>query len=296
MTYHAGELLIQTRVGVQAAADRLQKLIGSVVSPAAQDFLKPQQWAIASTVDQNHQVWASLLIGEAGFLTGNDRSIHIHAVESDDPLWESQSDQQSDQLMGLLAIDLATRRRLRINGSIQRTPQGIHLYVNQVYFNCPKYIQMRQLIGMSEEMSETNQTAQWSDFLDLKQQQLIAQADTFFIASLHPTHGADASHRGGQPGFVKVLQPDRLLFPDYAGNNMFNTLGNIAVNPNVGLLFINFVTGETLQLTGRAQIIWDADSEFVGAERLIEVQLDRIRATTIPLRWQFVEYSPANPA
>lgn len=288
MTYHAGELLIQTRVGVQAEADRLKRLIGSVISPAAQDFLKPQQWAIASTVDQNHQVWASLLIGEAGFLATSDRHLQIQAAESDDPLWENL---QSDQLMGLLAIDLATRRRLRINGFAQRTPDGLFLHVNQVYFNCPKYIQMRQLL----ETSEANQTAHWSEFLNLKQQQSIAQADTFFIASLHPTHGADASHRGGHPGFVKVLQPDRLLFPDYAGNNMFNTLGNIAVNPKVGLLFIDFVTGETLQLTGTAQIIWDANSEFVAAERLIEIQIDRIRVATTPLRWQFVEYSPANP-
>ncbi len=288
MTYHSGELLIQTRVGVQAEADRLQKLIGSVISPTAQDFLKPQGWAIASTVDQNHQVWASLLIGEAGFLATSDCSIQIQVVESDDPLWENL---QFNQLMGLLAIDLATRRRLRVNGRAKKTPYGIFLHVDQAYFNCPKYIQMRQFL----KMSEPNQTVRWSETLDLKQQQAIAQADTFFIASLHPEHGADASHRGGNPGFVKVLQPARLLFPDYAGNHMFNTLGNIAVNPQVGLLFIDFVTGETLQLTGTAQIIWDANSEFVGAERLIEVQIDHIRAAKTSLRWQFVEYSPANP-
>jgi uncharacterized protein len=178
MTYHAGELLIQSRVGVQAEADRLKKLIGSVISATAQDFLQPQRWAIASTVAQNHQVWASLLTVEAGFLATSDGCVQIQAVESDDPLWENLP---LNQPMGVLAIDLATRRRLRLNGKAKKTPDGILLHVDQVYFNCPKYIQMRQFL----EVADANQTVQWSDLLDCNQQQSIAQADTFFIASLH---------------------------------------------------------------------------------------------------------------
>ena len=80
---------------------------------------------------------------------------------------------------------------------------------------------------------------------------------------------------------------------------MFNTLGNLAVNPRSGLLFIDFERGHTLQLTGRAEIIWDADrtAEFVGAERLVAFEIDRVLAiaNANSRHWQFVEYSPANP-
>ncbi|MBD2020206.1 pyridoxamine 5'-phosphate oxidase family protein, partial [Leptolyngbya sp. FACHB-36] len=122
--------------------------------------------------------------------------------------------------------------------------------------------------------------------------------DTFFIASLHPTHGADASHRGGYPGFVQV-DSERLVFPDYSGNNMFNTLGNLQVNPSAGLLFIDFEQGHTLQLTGSATIVWEPEriATVAGAERLVEFQVQQVQQTSCAsrLRWQFVEYSPANP-
>ncbi len=98
----------------------------------------------------------------------------------------------------------------------------------------------------------------------------IRRADTFFIATSHPEAGADASHRGGMPGFVRV-EGDRLVWPDYAGNAMFNTLGNIALHPRAGLVFPDFEAGATLQLTGRAAVDWDRDraGSFPGAERLV---------------------------
>lgn len=80
---------------------------------------------------------------------------------------------------------------------------------------------------------------------------------------------------------------------------MFNTLGNIAINPQTGLLFIDFESGSTLQLTGKTSIIWDAQqmTEFVGAERLVEFQIEQVLFITdaSPLRWRFGEYSPYNP-
>ena len=81
---------------------------------------------------------------------------------------------------------------------------------------------------------------------------------------------------------------------------MFQTLGNIAVNPQAGLLFIDFKTGRTLQLTGRAHIVWDQERsvEFVGAERLVEFDIDEVIEITgaHSLDWRFLDYSPENPA
>jgi hypothetical protein len=132
-----------------------------------------------------------------------------------------------------------------------------------------------------------------------KQRRWIREADTFFVASSHSDGGVDASHRGGNPGFVQVVNESRLVWPDYSGNMMFQTLGNIAVNPRTGLLFIDFKKGDTLQLTGQASINWEVNRaiNFPGAERLVEFDIEEaVEITnTIPFRWQFIESSPFNP-
>ena len=122
----------------------------------------------------------------------------------------------------------------------------------------------------------------------------IASADTFFIASGHrgegesPTFGMDASHRGGDPGFVQV-DGDTLVFPDYAGNNHFNTIGNLVADPRAGLLFVDFERGSLLQLTGRATIDWDSDAvaRIPGARRLVTFAIEEIveLPAALPLRW-----------
>ncbi|MCI0605928.1 pyridoxamine 5'-phosphate oxidase family protein, partial [bacterium] len=95
------------------------------------------------------------------------------------------------------------------------------------------------------------------------------------------------------------VNSNRILFPDYSGNKMFNTLGNITVNPNAGLLFLDFEKGNTLQLTGKAQVIWEEEriAEFAGAERLVEYEIEQVIEITAAtnLSWRFLSYSPSNP-
>ncbi|MBW4634190.1 MAG: pyridoxamine 5'-phosphate oxidase family protein [Iphinoe sp. HA4291-MV1] len=297
MLYHSGELAVQARAGVQAEADRLGKSIGSIIKPTAQDFLRHQRLAIASTVETSGRVWASLLTGEPGFVQAVDEeTVWVKTTPINNELL-SKNLLATDEI-GLLVIDLSTRRRLRVNGKAKVQSHGIHIQTNQVYFNCPKYIQVRHLETEVPTLHQAHQT-QRTETLTSDQQHWIIQVDTFFIASFHPESGADASHRGGNPGFVKVLNASKLLFPDYSGNNMFNTLGNLVINPNAGLLFIDFEHGSTLQLTGKATIVWDAERavEFAGAERLIEFQIEQVLEKTgvNSLRWRFGEYSPFNP-
>lgn len=86
---------------------------------------------------------------------------------------------------------------------------------------------------------------------------LIAQADTFVLGTTHADRGNDTSHRGGPPGFVQVDQSGTTLaWPDYPGNNLFNSLGNLALDPTAALLIADFTTGTTLHLTGSAEVIW----------------------------------------
>jgi len=204
--------------------------------------------------------------------------------------------------IGVLVLEPATRRRMRLNGRVaERGRGGIYVRAEQVYSNCRKYIQARTWeykTGVAED--QVMHAVRREAALTEQQQHLISQADTFFIASHYPESGANASHRGGSPGFVRVLNPNALAWGDYSGNSMFQTLGNIAANPNAGLLFIDFERGNTLQLTGRARIAWNAKraAEFVGAKRVVEFHIDEVigiqNATS--LRWRFLDYSPFNPA
>ncbi len=295
MKYHAGELAVQAQAGVLEEAHALGQRMGGVLQPTAQKFLENQQLAIVSTVDADG-IWASLLTGQPGFVEAVDEHTARITVTGTHPLSQKL---ESHKLIGLLIIDLATRRRLRINGVVSHLdPQAILIHVDQAYFNCPKYIQARDI---QAEMAQDLGSSSIHSFETLtpSQQEWIEQADTFFMASVHSASGADASHRGGYPGFVQVLDAHTLLFPDYAGNHMFNTLGNLLTNPRAGLLFIDFEKGQTLQLTGTTQILWKDEhlSNFAGAERLIQFRIAHGIETTsaTSLRWQFREYSPANP-
>ncbi|MBD2168435.1 pyridoxamine 5'-phosphate oxidase family protein [Calothrix membranacea FACHB-236] len=297
MSFHSGEIIVQTQAGVREEAQRLCHVISSSIKPSAEEFLRQQQLAVASTVDTNARVWASLLTGQPGFITAlNTQTIQINAIPiATDPLHPNL---QSNDDIGLLVIDLINRRRLRLNGKAEVYQENIKVEIQQVFFNCPKYIQVRHIQKAVTDSIEAPETFV-TDTLNETNQLWITQADTFFIASYHPESGADASHRGGFPGFVQVVNSHQLIFPDYSGNNMFQTFGNLSVNPNAGLLFIDFAQGHTLQLTGKAKIIWDAErlTEFAGAQRLVEFDIEQVLESknATSLCWRFGEYSPVNP-
>src|SRR5262245_6206438 len=279
--YHSGELSVQERAGVREMADRIGRSIGSTIPPRAQDFLKSQPLVVIGSVDPGGQVWASLLTGVPGFVQVLDEeNVRIQAqTATGDPLNDNLA---ANAAVGLIAIDFATRRRMRLNGLAKVGLDGaIHIHAQQVYSNCPKYIQPRQWRD-SEPKNALIPVVERQEVLALDQQRWIGAADTFFIATHHPGGGTDASHRGGPPGFVLVLNHQRLVWPDYAGNTMFQTLGNIEVNPSAGLLFIDFEKARTLQITGRARVLWDEKNiaEFAGAERVVEFNVDEVIQTS----------------
>ena len=294
--FHEGERAVQARAGVAAEARGLGRGISSGIPPGAQPFLEAQRLAVLAGIDTAGHVWASLVTGNPGFITAPSlRRLRLAAGLSDaDPLADGLS---SDRPLGLLVIDPERRRRLRVNGRVIRANRtAIEIATEEVFGNCPKYIQARA----PEQGAHTRGAiSRWGTTFTVEQRLAIERADTLFIASVHAARGADASHRGGQPGFVRVLDERRLRIPDYAGNNMFQTLGNITTDPRVGLLFVAFDTGTTLQLTGRARILWDVldRAGLPGAERAVEVEVDEVVeiAGQGPLGWRFVEYSPFNP-
>jgi uncharacterized protein len=294
-TWHAGELEVQRRANVGQVSDGG---IRSTIPEAAARFLAAQCFVVLASTDRHGQPWASLRVGQPEFLRVIDPvtvSTAPFALEGD-PLLENL---RSNPDVGLLIIDFATRRRVRINGECEVQPDAsLVVHARQVYGNCQQYIQERVLETTVPQNGHAKFKSNTSE-LNTDQQAWIRSADTIFIASAHPEYGADASHRGGNPGFIHVENSRRLVIPDYNGNRMFNTLGNIAVNPRAGLLFPDFDGGRTLQLSGRAAIDWDSDrKDFPGAQRLLIFEIEHLIEIEQPtLRgYRLKSYSPFNPS
>jgi len=296
-TYHDGELAVQKRAGVQAMAARIGHGIRTQIPRPAADFLSEQRFAVLGALADDGRMWASIVTGEPGFLSAIDvDTLRVSAApSSDDPLadvWSRPAE------VGLLAIDFAERRRMRINGNSRPAGRGLEIATEQVYANCPKYIQARE-ITPSAAPAAAGRRAVHSPALGPEASRIVSSADTFFVASAVPGLGADVSHRGGEPGFVTVVDDRTLLWPDYSGNTMFQTLGNIAKDGRTGLLFVDFTTGDVVQLTGTARILWDDPriARTPGAERLVEFTVEHLveRVGAVPFQWRLVDRSPFNP-
>ena len=301
-TFHEGEMALQESVGAREQLAQVGSLVIRGEMPQQhRDFFAQLPFLVAGTVSADGQPWASVLAGAPGFIQSpNARELHVNAVPvAGDPLAESLT---VDAPVGLLGIQPHTRRRNRMNGHVtSRDAHGFSVHVDQSFGNCPKYIQAR--LPEYVDAPQRDVEAWRGDEPDEAARAMIRRADTFFIATAHPlalqsgsaAQGVDVSHRGGRPGFVKV-EGSLLTVPDFLGNSFFNTLGNIAVNPRCGLLFIDFESGDLLYLAARAEILSEgAELEsFEGAQRLLRMRVSSVRRLhgALPLRWSGGQLSP----
>ncbi|MET0900650.1 MAG: pyridoxamine 5'-phosphate oxidase family protein [Mycobacterium sp.] len=259
MGFHEGELAVQRAAGVQLQARRLQGMLDPAdLSGGADTFLSRQTFAALTARDRGGVLWTSPLAAAAGFLRGHDAVLRIAArPRAGDPLRDMPVGQQ----VGLIAIDLNARRRIRINGILaEADDEALVVDVDQAYGNCPQYIHPHRL--EPSVLAPADATGfERGTVLTQAAQALVAGADTFFLGTTHPTRGNDASHRGGPAGFVRVASPTQVWWPDFAGNNMFNSFGNLAVDDEAALLFTDFTTGATVQMSGAARLQWTQPGE-----------------------------------
>ncbi len=293
--FHAGEQAVQTRLGVRETTEHWgRQVIRSWLPQQHRDFYTQLPFVVAAANDADGRVWATMLTGKPGFVQSPDPTglVFQTKVLPGDAL-EHALGAGTD--LGLLGIELSTRRRNRVNGTITEIGKaGIRFDVGQAFGNCPQYITERDLHPVEVEPNDA--VADSATRLDEAAQDWIRTADTLFIASGYrdrgsggASNGMDASHRGGAPGFVKVLSDTRIVFPDYAGNNHFNTIGNLTLDPRVGLLVVDFENGGLLQISGRATIDWDSPevASHPGAQRLVVIDIERVvrLQSVLPLRW-----------
>lgn len=310
--FHIGEQQMQNRAGKDEQMDAIgRRAIRSFMPQQHREFFKKLPFVVVGSADANEQLWASILPGSPGFVQSpspNELSIQSSVIKGD-PL---QGSLTKGARLGLLGIEVPTRRRNRVNARISHiSGQQLSLEIEQSFGNCPQYIQTRDIhfIRAPDEPFDAPR-AEYFERLDQQAKTVINHADTFFVASSagdigynkdEQTLGVDVSHRGGMPGFVEVNDNDPfadiLTIPDYAGNNFFNTLGNFLVNPKAGLLFADFATGDLLMLTGTVTVLMKDDPRvvaFKGAELGWQFTLSkgiRLR-NALPFRASFNEYSP----
>lgn len=258
--WRAGERDVKRRGDGSGDADRTRSGIRRAVPPVVVELLTRQPMLVVASTTGDGLVWASLIVGPPGFLrVPRPDTLAIDArLPPGDPLATTL---MATALVGTLAIEPHTRRRSRLNGRSWPTPQGYEVDLHQVFANCPKHIQRRRLLPLDRGPSGRPVI---SDVLLPRQQRRLATADTFFIGTTDARGHADASHRGGNPGFVEVLAADRFRFLDYQGNSMYMTLGNLEQQPAAGFLFVDWDTGSTLQISGNAHVIY-------STERVVEV-------------------------
>jgi uncharacterized protein len=300
--FHAGELAIQARFGAQERMDRQgRRIIRDYLPEQHQQFFAQLPYVIVGAVDTAGNPWASILIGNPGFLSSPDS--HILQVSAQPVFGDPLATILADGIdIGFLGIELHSRRRNRLNGIVKTVhTDSFDVQVGQSFGNCPQYIQAR-LCEMGEYEPTAPKPVHSFTSLGTAEQSIIKASDTFFITTAYQdesagvARGVDVSHRGGKSGFVRIDDNRTLTVPDFSGNCHFNTFGNLELNPNAGLLFIDFAQGDLLYLTGTAEVIWEGAeiSSYAGAERLFRFQLHqgyRVEGS-LPLRWSNPQFSP----
>lgn len=294
--WHAGERQMQASAGAAERMDMIgAKVIRDHLPEQHRGFYPLLPYLMLGVVDAHGMPWATMIEGAPGFAHSPDpHTLQIDSLPgTSDP---ARSGLHPGAAVGLLGIDLDTRRRNRLNGRVGALGhEGFAVDVVQSFGNCPKYIQLRPVDGVARKPGHV---AERTNCLDDAAHTMIRNADTFFVASYVDIDGersVDVSHRGGNRGFVRV-DGNVLTIPDFAGNLFFNTLGNLHANPVAGLLFIDFATGDVMHLAGRTSLILSGAevARFEGAQRLWTVTVEQVvrRPAALALSWQLAEFSP----
>lgn len=295
--FHPDELAAQALAGLGSSGAGIRPFMPD----QHRDFFRLLPYLFVATADGRGWPMASAVTGPVGFVHSPGPAIlRIDALPPEsDP---AAANFRDGGPIGLLGLDLSTRRRNRANGRIASIDgRGLTVAVEQSFGNCAQYIQARRA---TPRPTPPDRPAEPLAGLDGAARCLIGAADTFFVASrsragIDQAGGLDVSHRGGRPGFVGI-EGDALVVPDFRGNRFFNTLGNLLGDPRAGLLFIDFASGDLLQLQGRVTIDWHGAEavRVAGAQRgwRLAVEHGWRRRAAFAFDWAFEGYAPTTLA
>jgi NAD(P)H-flavin reductase len=292
------------------------------LTPHASNILVRSPLMALGTLDAEGRPWTTLWGGEAGFSQPVAQSIigvKTTVSRELDPVLKMLLGDMADgevyqekgvgKMVGALAIDLETRRRVKlygrmVAGALAATEEGLGevqlvVKIEQSLGNCPKYLNKKHIISHLPKPKLV--TAEFP--LPQSAINVIEKADLFFISSSNHQADMDTNHRGGPTGFVRILSNDEdgltLVYPEYSGNRLYQTLGNLHTTPQAGLVFPDFDTGDVLYITGKTEILaGKAATDLIAHTNLavkIKVEAARFVSDGLAFRGQEGEPSPYNP-
>ena len=319
--FHHGEIALQKKLGIdKEIGERTNGFIRSYMPEQHRLFFTSSPFTVLALVDDEGYPVAMPIWGEDDLIESpSPTQLRFHLP--DEVLNMIQKalnlDVMAGSKIGIVGIEYATRRRNRLNGTISHATDGnITVLVDQSFGNCPQYIHKRNTkkrrrlaIGRKPESNASNNlniTATTTNVIDTKARTIIEGAKTFFIASRHSSlgqeanEGLDISHRGGKAGFINV-KGNTITFPDFSGNKFFNTLGNILLDPRVGILFWDNETGDLFFVKAKAKVepieskvaVFE-EALFKGAERFVSLSVVSVThiAGIYPYSHEITDMSP----
>lgn len=296
--FHDGEIQLQRESGVDTHAfdAMVEGAFRPELAPTEVRFANGRTFSVAASVDADGRPWASPLLGQATelFTVKSPTTVRIdQPAVAGDPLIANVT---ANGELGVLYFDPSLRRRMKSNGRGQIDGSSIVYEMRRNFGICNKYIFKRtHEPAHSDEISAAPASEEARDVLNVTDRAQLEAADTTFLASFHIDHGADPTHRGGPAGFVKVIDERTISMPDYMGNGMFQTLGNILLDDRIGLLSLDFETGRCVHLSGRGSII-DSPADDEYSTRTLTISIDKVTVSHHNSgAWVDVEEFPIRP-
>lgn len=301
------------------------------LSPQLANHLQVAPLIALGTLDKQGRPWTTLWgNGDKGFAQPMGQGvmgIRTPVVGKHDPVVEELFGTEANgeivreegkgKMVGGLTIDLETRKRVKLYGRMAAGALGPRkedevtgkeevvveaqfvVKIEQSMGNCPKYINKKAIVAGTSKPEIVEEGVK----LGPKALELLEKADMFFISSSQGMEDMDTNHRGGPPGLVRVVSNDAsgavIVYPEYSGNRLYQTLGNFKVNPKAGMCIPDYETGDMLYLTGDTTILIGRDAAAVLPRSNLAVQITitsaRFVSTALPFRGVPGERSPYNP-
>lgn len=292
--WHEGEQHMHQAFGIKEKMQaRGEIVVRDFMPDQHRQFFEMLPFVAFSALDAEGRVWPFIRSGGPGFIASPTPTELV--VRSTSLPGESETLLlDAGAKISLVGIELETRRRNRLNGTItERSNDILKIAVDQSFGNCPRYIRPRGLTA-----GPIPPLGDYSTHTSLRSNHInqIGRSESLYIASrsriISPDRraGVDVNHRGGEAGFVTVLNETELVIPDYDGNKFFNTFGNILRDPRCGILFPDYQTGALLTLNGIAEIVMhDSDGHHrFGAARYLRFHTESVRCApcAFPLRYR----------
>ncbi|WP_072682655.1 pyridoxamine 5'-phosphate oxidase family protein [Arcobacter sp. LA11] len=249
--YHEGEYYIQEKMGVRKDSDSLSSMIRDTIPSVAANFLKTLNFSVLVISSNEKDLFSTVVYDINSFIEIKSHNEILIKLNNHSYIPEDFFNIETLNI-GFIGLDFEQALRIRINGKAKLKDNQLFVTIEEIYSNCPKYIQRRVLKKQLErvEAQVTTNLNKIKDDINT----IISNSDTFFLGSFHKIKGLDISHKGGKRGFVNVLSSKQLSFEDRPGNNLYNSLGNIHTNPYISMFFIDFKRNNTYHIKGKAEI------------------------------------------